>query len=114
MSFGFVSTLGLSFIFSVCLNSCLHAFYISWSSDTVTERTFVHPVRFGMLYWGSLNSTGDDSSHENISESDQMFRGTRITDVSIREGLATFLRDTDRKVIVVRSHKREFMFSLMP
>ncbi|XP_053477985.1 probable E3 ubiquitin-protein ligase HERC3 isoform X1 [Ictalurus furcatus] len=106
MSFGFVSTLGLSFIFSVCLNSCLHAFYISWSSDTVTERTFVHPVRFGMLYWGSLNSTGDDSSHENINGSDQMFRGTRITDVSIREGLASFLRDTDQKVIVVTSHNR--------
>ncbi|KAB5581407.1 hypothetical protein PHYPO_G00175320 [Pangasianodon hypophthalmus] len=59
-----------------------------------------------MLYWGKLNSTEDDSSHQNINGFDEMIRGTRITDVSIREGLATFLRDTDRKVTLVTSHKR--------
>lgn len=59
-----------------------------------------------MLYWGKLNSTGNDSSHQEIHGFDQMFRATSITEVSITEGLATYLRDPGRKVTVVTSHKR--------
>ncbi|XP_047668106.1 probable E3 ubiquitin-protein ligase HERC3 isoform X2 [Tachysurus fulvidraco] len=60
-----------------------------------------------MLYWGKLNSTENDPTHRNIDNaSGDILRATRVTDVSMREGLAAFLRDTDGKVIVVTSQKR--------
>ncbi|XP_060781005.1 probable E3 ubiquitin-protein ligase HERC3 [Neoarius graeffei] len=58
-----------------------------------------------MFYWGKLNS-GNDSPAQGSDVFDEVFRRTRITDVSMKEGLAGFLRATDRKVIVVTSHRR--------
>ncbi|GAA6094637.1 probable E3 ubiquitin-protein ligase HERC3 isoform X2 [Tachysurus ichikawai] len=60
-----------------------------------------------MLYWGKLNSTENDPTHRNRDNaSGDIFRATRITDVSMSEGLVAFLRDTDRKVTVVTSQRR--------
>lgn len=90
--------------------------YTSWRWYTVTESVsrFVRSVGLGMLCWGKLNSEENDSSRENMTRFDQHFHGTRITDVSITEGLATFLRDPDRTVTVVTSQEREFIYSLTP
>lgn len=71
-----------------------------------------------MLYWGKLHSTEDDSTHQRMDNDSghqkmdsgfsDMFRATGITDVCMREGLVTFLRDKDGKVTVVTSHESEF------
>ncbi|TSK22494.1 putative E3 ubiquitin-protein ligase HERC4 [Bagarius yarrelli] len=57
-----------------------------------------------MFHWGELNSTENDSTH--LDAFHHMFRGTRVTDMSIRDGLAAFLTDPSRKVTVVTSHGR--------
>ncbi|KAF7710123.1 probable E3 ubiquitin-protein ligase HERC4 [Silurus meridionalis] len=56
-----------------------------------------------ILSWGKLNSTENDASHENKGFA-AIYRRIKFLDLSITGGLVTFLRDTDRKVIVVTSN----------
>ncbi|KAM9477009.1 putative E3 ubiquitin-protein ligase HERC3 isoform 2-T2 [Clarias gariepinus] len=58
-----------------------------------------------MLYWGKLNSTGNDPSHQDDEGSNEIFRLKGSKDVSITEGLATFIRDPDRRVTIVTSQR---------
>ncbi|KAM9477010.1 putative E3 ubiquitin-protein ligase HERC3 [Clarias gariepinus] len=60
-----------------------------------------------MLYWGKLNSTEDDPSHQDNKICDEIFCKMGIKDMSITsQGLAAFIRDPDRRVTLVTSHKR--------
>lgn len=99
--------------FQMLLKFCFLKFIVACFYNTcVRERLqrFLHPVRSRMFCWGKLNSTEDNSSHDNINGFDLLFGRTQITDVSIKEGLMTFLRDSDRKVTVVMSQERKFLF----
>lgn len=107
--------------FFKCTEACFHSTVSSNTGwDCVIERlqSFAHPVRFEMLCWGKLNSK---ASYGDINGFHQMFRRAKITDVSTKDGLTSFLRDADRRVTVVTSHKRkrkqtykrEFLFTLL-